>query len=55
MTHEKLDEAIRLLQEARDEAGLGTSIMIEQEIEDVREIKTRLEGITDGNDNHENE
>jgi len=55
MTNEKLSEAIRLLQEARDEAGLGTSIMIEKEIEDVREIKTRLEDITNGNDNNGDE
>ena len=49
MTAEKLAEAIRLLQEAQDDAGLGTSMMIEQEIEDVRAIQTRLEEITDGN------
>jgi len=55
MTKEKLADAITLLQEAQDEAGLGTSMMIEQEVEHVREIKSRLIDIHNDNANDNNE
>ena len=44
-----LRDAIESLEAARDEAGLGTSLMIDTQIKEVRDLLNRVTNINDDN------
>jgi uncharacterized protein YicC (UPF0701 family) len=42
-----LNDALESLQEARDEAGMGTSLMLDSIIDDLQRLINRVENIQD--------
>lgn len=42
-----LEEALRELREAQDEAGIGTRLMVGELIDDLEDLKGRYERIND--------